>query len=231
MAKNHGARQQKKLAKQKARRQEKRSDLARRTSTDPTIRLQRAERWPVVQALISKQIWELGIGDLVIARRESEGNLIISVFLVDVYCLGVKNAFWMAGSAGDLKELVSKIEKETPMAPISPECLAKVIWGAVDYADSFGFRPHPDFRHASMLLAGIDPGACTTEFTYGYEGKPFYFQGPHESTEQARAIVERIHPHGGDYIVLMGHRSADEIAATEVESAVYDALEEDTEDD
>ncbi len=70
MAKNHGARQQKKVAKQTARRAEKRSDLIRRSSTDPSIRLLHAEKWPVVHTLVANKIWETGLGELIIARQE-----------------------------------------------------------------------------------------------------------------------------------------------------------------
>ena len=205
---------------------------ARKTSTDPTIRLQNAEKWPVVRSLIAGEIWKTGIGNVVLARQESEGKLVYSVFLVDVYCLGVKNAFWHAGSPGDFKELIGRIEETQPLRTISPECLVKVVRGAVEYAQSFGFRPHPDFRHAAMLLEGIDPAACTQEFTYGLKGKPFYIQGPHETAEQARAIVDRTPacrrgirgPGGRPGLGVSSRASASEFAE-------YDALEEDDDDE
>ena len=49
MAKKHGARQQKKVAKQKAKRAQKRSELMKRTSTDPMVRLRGAGGWPVMR--------------------------------------------------------------------------------------------------------------------------------------------------------------------------------------
>jgi hypothetical protein len=201
MAKSHGARQQKKVAKQKAKRSDKRTDLIRRSSNDPTIRLQRAEKWPVVHAYVGQRLWEDGIGHLVIARQESEGRLIFGVYLVDVYCLGVKDAFWRAGTNGDLRDLIRKMETTQTMSPISPACLVKIVKGSVDYALSFGLRPHPDFRHASMLLEGIDPSTCPHEYTFGRDGKPFYIQGPYDSPEVARAILERIHASGGHFLV------------------------------
>jgi hypothetical protein len=201
MAKKHGAKQQKKLAKQKARRQEKRAIISRRTSTDPTIRLQKADRLPVVRSLVGETLWEDGIGHLVIVRQESEGNLVYASFLVDVYCLGVKNAFWDAGSPGDLRELIERMEEAQPMRPIAPECLVKIVQGAVEYAQFLGFRPHHDFRHAGMLLAGIDPAGCTRKFSFGREGRPFYIQGPNETPEEARAIADHLRAMGGDFLI------------------------------
>lgn len=201
MAKNHGARQQKKLAKQKAKRQEKRSSLMKRDSVDPTIRLQRAEKWPVVRALVTEDLWKNGMGYLVLARQEGEGRLVFASYLVDVLCLGVKDAFWHTGSKQDFDDLIQKMEARQPLVPIEPACLVRIIKGAVDYALSFGFRPHPDFRHAAMLLVGIDPTDCTEEFTYGRDGKPLYFQGPHETPQQVRSILQRVREASGHYVV------------------------------
>jgi len=196
MAKNHGPRQQKRMAKQKAKRSAKRSILLRHSSNDPTIRLQRAEKWPVVQALVGDQLWNDGIGCLAIARQESEGRLIFAVFLVDVYCLGVKNASWRGGTHQDLTDVIRKLEERQRMCAITPACLAKIVKGAVAYAQSLGFSPHPDYRHASTLLDGIDPSTCPNQFTFGRHGRPFYIRGPKESLAQAAAISQRIHACG-----------------------------------
>ena len=111
MAKQHGARQQKKFAKQKAKRAKKRLSLFQQASLDPTIRLRHAAKWPVVQAFASADLWKSGLGSMAIARQESEDGLVFAVFLVDVFCLGVKNAFWRPGSPGEFNELVDQIEQ------------------------------------------------------------------------------------------------------------------------
>jgi hypothetical protein len=200
MAKNHGARQQKRVAKQKAKRSAKRSLWSRLNSKDPAIRLQHVEKLPVVQAFVASQLWKDGIGYLLIARQESDGGLVFAVFLVDVYCLGVKNAFWRAGTRGDLDEMIRKLESTQRMSAISPECLVKIVKGAVEYAQSFGLPPHPDYRHASKLLDGIDPSICPNQFEFGRDGRPFYIQGPNESLAVATAISQRIQSAGGHFI-------------------------------
>lgn len=203
MAKPHGARQQKRLAKQKAKRSEKRAAINRRESKDPSIRLQGAERWPVVQAFMGSRIWADGLGSLVIARQESAGQLVFGVFLVDVNCLGVKNAFWRAGSQASLRELIGRMEETQEMSPVAPECLVKLVKGAVEYARSFGFLPHPDYRHAAMLLEGIDPATCRHDFTFGRDGKPYYVQGPNESFSEVENIMMRVRQVGGNYLVRL----------------------------
>lgn len=201
MVKRHGAGQQRKLAKKKAMRSQKKARLSRRDSMDPGVRLHGAEKWPVVSAYVAEDIWEDGIGYLVIARQEGEARVVFASFLIDVYCLGVKDAFWKAGSPGDFKEMLKEMDSSQSMVSISPACLVKLVTGAAEYADSFGFRPHPDYRHAALLLKGIDPQECTNEFTFGHDGRPFYIQGPHESPAQVAAIMERIRQFGGHYLI------------------------------
>jgi hypothetical protein len=200
MGQSHGARQQKKLAKQKSKRAEKRSNLARRNSDDPTVRLQQAADWPVTTAIVSATLWEDGIGALLLARKKSAGQILFAVFLVDVDCLGVKDAFWRAGTLGDLNEKIREIEEFQAMRPVAPAGLVKIVKGAVDYARSFGFAPHRDYHNAALLLDGIDPASYPGEFTYGRDGKPFYHQGPNESSAQASAIIQRVVQAGGDYV-------------------------------
>jgi hypothetical protein len=225
MAKRHGARQQKRIAKQKARRQEKRSLLARRGSKDPTLRLQRVEKWPVLQALVSTDLWDEGIGYAVLARQEPDGEIVYATFLVDVLCLGVKDAFWRAGTLQEFREVTQEMDRIQSLRPIDAACLARIVLGAVDFAQSFGFHPHPDFRHASRLLEGIDPTTCPEHYTFGDEGRPYYIQGPNETPAQAIAIAERLKEVGGHYQMVVPGEGGEDLLAIE-----YD-LDDDPDDE
>jgi hypothetical protein len=228
MAKKHGARQQKRIAKQKAKRQAKRSLLARRTSNDPTIRLQRVENWPVVEAYVSEELWDEGIGYAVLARREPGGQIVFGSFLVDVLCLGVKDAYWRACPMEDFRELIREMDKFQTMRPIEPACLAKIVLGAVDFAQSFGFPPHADFRHASHLLDGIDPSECPERYTFGEDGRPYYIQGPSETPTQAMAIAERLQEVGGNFQLAVQGEGAEGLVAVGED---FDEDDENVEDD
>jgi hypothetical protein len=231
MADRQGARQQKRVAKQKAKRQAKRAALQRRSSKDPTVRLQNAEKWPVVRALAGAELWDDGIGYLVLARQESEGWLVFASFLVDVYCLGVKNAFWTAGSSQELAELLRRMDATQTMQPIDPACLVKIVTGAVTFAHSFGFSPHRDYRHAALLFEGIDPSECPDQFTYGRDGKPFYIQGPNESSAQAESIMRRAVEAGGHYVIGESLGRVESLDTEDAFGELEDLDEEDSADE
>ena len=203
---NREARNQKRLAKHKAKRAEKRTLLARQASTDPAVRLARAADWPIVAALVPER-WESGIGQLVLVRRAPGGLLACGVYLVDLYCLGVKNAFWKLVTKPQLDDLVSRIESHGALQEVSPEHFAKLVLDSAAYARSLGFSPHPDFRAAKMLLDGIDPTQCLTEFEFGKDGKPFYIRGPNETFARAKVIAAKIQAMGGHTLFIMDETS------------------------
>jgi hypothetical protein len=100
---------------------------------------------------------------------------------------------WAIEPEGTYAGTIRKIEKAGgPMCKVAPEYLAKLVYAAVDYAQSFGFAPHPDYRHARMLLAGVDATQCQDEFVFGKDGKPLYFQGPHDSPAKVKTIMQRL---------------------------------------
>jgi hypothetical protein len=225
MSKAHGAKQQKKAARHKAKRAQRRAVLNRRTSHDPTVRLRDVGKLPVAQALVASSLWDDGIGHVAIARQEGDSGLVFAFYLVDVLCLGVKNALWGTGSLGEFKEQVARLEETQTMVPIAPACLVKTVKGAVEYARSFGFPPHPDYHHAARLLEGIDPSACPQEYTFGRGGKPYFIQGPYESPAQAAAIIARVTEAGGHFIAGAGFRGAHGLPFLEDELDEIEALE------
>lgn len=208
MSKQHGARQQKRLAKQKAKREASRRQVARRNSPDPTIRLKSADGWPIVASLVPENLWTMGLGNLVIAREAPDGQLACAVFLVDVYCLGVKNAAWRILGRSQFHALCKDFDAHGRLVEVTPEHFAKLVYCAVDYGQSLGFPPHRDFRHAQRLLAGIDPSQCPVLFEFGQEGHPLYIRGPAETIDEARIIAERVQTLGGDYAVPLRRSEA-----------------------
>ena len=217
MSKRHGMREQKKLAAKNAKQEARRRQRALRQSADSTVRLKAADHWPIVSVLVPENLWSSGIGNLLIARRMPDDRLAIAAFLVDVFCLGVKNAFWKILAPREFDSLRHDIERMGKLRSVAPNYFAKLVYQAVDYAQSLGFRPHRDFQDAQLILAGIDPSQCGEEFQFGQNGRPLYIRGPSESPERARLIAHRVDELGGKYVVRIdpaelpiGHESLDE---------------------
>jgi hypothetical protein len=168
-------------------------------------------KFPVHECLVPERLFETGLGTVIWVRRMPDGMLAITAFVVDVFCLGVKDALFKVASEQAYENMIKPglIETHEGQAflTVEPAYARKLIQGAVRYAEGLGFPPHPDYQNARGIFGDVDSLACPTEFEYGREGKPFYMRGPHESVSQAKRIVEQLQNECGEggfhYLVTM----------------------------
>jgi hypothetical protein len=118
----------------------------------PTVFLQRAREYPLMGCWIMADWKESGITPVIVARQQPEERIIFGSFLVDIYCLGVKNAFWKIDMP------VNQFTRNLPdLCGGNPEqCQAslahEIVYGSIEYARKYGFEPHRDFARASLIL-------------------------------------------------------------------------------
>lgn len=184
-------RRKEKLARRKAKQKEKAKARRRAFQRKPNIQavVERASRCPLHECLAAKGIREAGLGYVAITRVVGEDQFVSVVFLVDTFCLGVKDLFVQRCSKREYREMVAKLSDVDRLGPIAPECARQLVEGAVAYAHNLTFRPAPEYRFAQAIFGDIDQTACTTEFVYGKDGKPLYVTGPGESPSRAKSIV------------------------------------------
>lgn len=146
-----------------------------------------------------------GIGDVLVSRRLPNGQIAFALFLVDPYCLGIKNVAYSILARAEYRERRAHLHRNVRLVPMEACCAKKLIEGAVQWAADLGFRPHADYGRAAAILAGIDAGACDEEFKYGKDGKPLFINGPNESPARCDEIVntlrERCGPGQFDFII------------------------------
>jgi hypothetical protein len=153
---------------------------------------------PIHTCLMTADLFKIGIGHVVIARKLPSGGIGAGIFMVDAHCLGVKGAFLALGSELRFDDSVRKMAENSAMRTIEPPYARKLIEQSVVYAESIGFQPDPDYDEAAVVFGDIDPNACTEEFTFGENGKPFYVSGPHDSPEKRAMILATLQAHCGE---------------------------------
>ena len=198
---------QKKLQRQKAKDKAKKKALAERNSPDMAKRMQRAAQEPILHCCTTTDLFDEGIGNVLVSRELGSGAVAFAAFLVDMYCLGVKDVALGITTRGDYDwRIYTKTAREFEIVNLEPAAARKLIEGAVEYATEAGFPPHRDYRKARPILGDIDAAACTEEFTYGKAGKPFFFAGPYDSPTRCRQIINtlanRFGPDGFNYALV-----------------------------
>ncbi|MBA7674864.1 hypothetical protein ES703_83089 [subsurface metagenome] len=163
------------------------------------------EQYPIHEAAYSSKLFEVGIGSVLLSRTINTQTIAISIFLLDVYCLGVKNAFFKVESKTAYNETKQQLFRNDPIKGMSPSCARKLVEEGVSYAEKIGFSPHKDFKKAKRIFGNIDPKSCKSNFTYGKYGKPFFVSGPNETPQQCKEIVEMLERNCGsgnyEYII------------------------------
>ena len=149
-------------------------------------------RSSVYGAYVGDTVFTEGIGNVIIARVLPDGRIVAGVFLVDAYCLGVKNAFMMVEPRVEFDAIIETQFDVTGLKPVKPACARKLVDDAIVYARDLGFEPHRDFRDASAVLGDIDPTECDQTFTFGKDGKPFYVSGPNDSDVMIRRVTTQL---------------------------------------
>ena len=198
-------RRQKKLAKKAA---ERKARQAERKSLVTGGSAKLAAQFPIGDCLVPTGLFEEGTGHVVLTRLLPHGEVAVAGFLVDTYCLGVKNALYRVLSAAEYDYYREQIEANTPLERVHPSCLRKLVEGAVQYARDLGLPPHPDYARAAQLFGDIDAAACPVRYVYGKDSQPFYVSGPNESAAQSRKIIDtltrRLGPDGFHFMTALG---------------------------
>jgi len=150
------------------------------------------EKAPVFESLVREDLFETGIGTVVVARKMPNADLGIGFFLLDVYCLGVKDAFFATLTLQMYRQRLQEIEENETMRIISPACAKNLVEGCADYANDLGFPHNSDYKKARKVFAGIKAEECMEDFEFGQNGKPFYVNGPFESPEKIRKVINQL---------------------------------------
>jgi hypothetical protein len=186
-----------------------------------TLALARAERGevdPLYNCLVNRSVAEIlatdtpkftgdlnGFAQVFIARIDRQ-KLVVCSYLVDYWCLGVKDALppkkmdrlqyettvkFTSGNFGEDFEEITLAQAQS------------IVFGAVDYAAGLGFDPHSDFTQAkSHLGPRLDD---LTPIEFGKDGKPYYINGPHDQPDRIIATLNRSVGKGNyDYLIGAG---------------------------
>ncbi len=173
----------------------KRADQA---DNSKSFQIRRAAHFPIARCLASEWLFDSGIGHLIVCRSLPGGQIGCAFFLIDVYCLGVKDAFYAETSPEQLEAHLDRLAEVQTLRKVTPQWARKLVRDVVAYADGLGIAPAKDFREVEQIFGTIDADACPDSFTFGRQGRPFFVDGPNETPARTRKIMETLQEQLGD---------------------------------
>lgn len=123
-----------------------------------------------------------------LARGTPAAGFAVGGFLLDMYCLGVKDSFLH----GDLTErevetIIAATEQSAPLEPVAPGYARKLVHEAAAYARSIGIQPHKDFAAVEALFGDTVADAGDATFQFGFGGS--LFTSPVPRTRERKCVV------------------------------------------
>jgi hypothetical protein len=146
-----------------------------------------------------------GIAVVIVARKAGFNRLQVVTVLVDLWCLGVKDAglpqIMDPSTYKDFLEFgYQAFPDGTEEIPL--QWAQAIVLGSVEYAARLGFQPHKDFEQIRPLLGEWDG---QPELNFGRNGKPFYVNGPYDETLKIlKTLREKIGEGNFDYEISSG---------------------------
>jgi hypothetical protein len=131
----------------------------------------RAAQAPIRHCLVPESLFDNGIGTVVLARGNTPDYLAVGGFLVDTWCLGVKDTFFQSAATEAFDMMMARMDATTPMASVDPSYARKLLRDAAAWAASIRFAPHRDFAAIEQLFGDVKADACDATFVFGRQSE------------------------------------------------------------
>ena len=158
----------------------------------------RAVEAPIQYCLLTESLFEIGIGTLVLARGATRHHLAMSSFLIDVFCLGIKDVMFRRLEGEVFEEYMDRANAGAPLVSVDPSYARKLLRDVAAWSQSIGFAPHRDFTAVERIFGDVSADASEASFRFGRDGTPVYVPGPMDTAPLVRQRVEQLRKHLGD---------------------------------
>lgn len=136
---------------------------------------EKARTLPIGKCYIAPPDWqEAGMAHVIVTRVRPSGNLVMAAFLVDTFCLGVKDAGYHENmTPSDFEEYLNNYKKGMGLEEISYNEAHNIIYGAMAFAEDGGIEPSKEFYPAGYVLEEDTDDIPLIEYDFGKNGKHF----------------------------------------------------------
>lgn len=153
----------------------------------------KARSLPVYKCLINPDWEDGGMANLIVSRSHTNGNLTLCFYLVDLYCLGVKDTHFKFNINNFAFQEILEQTGSKGFVEISYTLAHNIVFAGIEFAEEYGFKPHQDFTSITQFLLEEDTEDIDLiEIECGKEGKPFYVSGPFDDQAKINKIMSQL---------------------------------------
>lgn len=163
---------------------------------------EKARSLPIGKCYLNSNWNETGLAQVVVTRVRPSGNLVVGMYLVDTFCLGVKDALYNDNiTEEELMERLEEMDTTKSMEEVDYVTAHNLIYGAISFADEAGINPAKDFAIPSLILEEDTDDIPLEEFEFGKNGKYLLYIGPDgKERKYLRTLRDKL---GDDFDFIM----------------------------
>jgi hypothetical protein len=167
----------------------------------------KARTLPIYECLVNPEWQQEGMANLIVARSHTNGNITACFYLVDLYCLGLKDTHYLFNvTRTDYQEKLGTREENSNYIPISYTLAHNIVYSAIEFAEDYGFKPHKEYTSITRFMLEEDTEDVELiDIECGKDGKPLYVNGPYDDDHKQNAVIAQLERTAGpgnyDYIL------------------------------
>jgi hypothetical protein len=161
-------------------------------------RVLRAARAPIQHCFLTESVFDVGMGTLVLARGATPHHVALSSFLIDTFCLGIKDVMFESVESEVFEMYMDATDAGSPIVSVDPSYARKLLRDLAAWSQSIGFAPHRDFAAVERMFGDVSADTSDAVFRFGRDGKPVYIPGPNDTAPLIRRRIEQLQKYLGD---------------------------------
>lgn len=131
---------------------------------------QKARTLEIGKCYVNDDLEAMGEGHIIVSRKHTGGRVSIAVYLVDIWCVGVKDTFYRLRMEDyEFKEMIDTYR--LGLRECSYDEAHNRIYGAIAFAEEAGIEPDKSFKITQYMLEEDDDNIPLIEYEYGKNGK------------------------------------------------------------
>jgi hypothetical protein len=161
-------------------------------------RVLRAAHAPIQYCFLTESVFDIGMGTVVLARGATSHHVALSSFLIDTFCLGIKNVMFESVDSEVFEIYMAATDAGSPIVSVDPSYARKLLRDLAAWSQSIGFARHPDFAAVERVFGDVSVDTSDAVFRFGRDGKPVYIPGPNDTAHLIQRRIEQLQKYVGD---------------------------------
>lgn len=134
----------------------------------------KARSLEIGKCYMTDTIFGQGEGHVIVTRNHTGGKVSMACYLVDTYCVGVKDSFYRLRMEPDeYQEFIDRYGEGFGLHECSYNEAHNLIYGAIAFAEEGGIEPDESFALTKYMLEEDTDGIPLIEYEYGKDGQHF----------------------------------------------------------